>query len=294
MEITLTAPTPFSLPAVVNSHGWVQLAPFQNGGDGSFSYVARLSNGRVLHYSVSPIDGGVCVRVVGQLSAEEQGELAQQVRWTVGLDQDLSGFYELVRDHPKLSHVVVHARGRLLRSPTLFEDVVKTILTTNTSWSGTIRMTRNLVDQFGDPLVSRPLPGDNAHRAFPTPSRLSESDEATLRKETSLGYRAPYVLQLARAVAGGELDLEALKDPQLPTEALRSHLLAIKGVGNYAAANLLLILGRTDYIPIDSWALRVVSNEWHGGEPITPAQVEAAFADWGPWKGLAYVFWDWS
>lgn len=289
MDLKLTAAAPFSLAAVVNSHGWVQLAPFEAGADGTFSYVTRLCSGRVLRYQAAPCDGGLVVTTPEALQEEEAADLTQQVRWMVGLDQDLAPFYEHVQGHPKLGHVVDEARGRLLRSPTLFEDVVKTILTTNTTWAGTRRMTSNLVAQFGEP-----LPADGAQRAFPTPQRLAQTSAETLRQETGLGYRAPYVLALARAVEVGELDLEALKDGDLPTEELQRELLRIKGVGNYAAANLLLLLGRYDHIPIDSWALRMVSQEWHAGEPVGPAEVEAAFEAWGEWKGLAYWFWDWA
>lgn len=289
MELTLVAESRFSLTAVVNSHGWIQLAPFAGGDDGAFSYVTRLSNGRVLGYQSAPLDGGLSVSTEAALDEEEVDELGQQVRWMVGLDQDLAPFYEHVREHPKLGHVVEEARGRLLRSSTLFEDVVKTILTTNTTWAGTRRMTSNLVAQFGEA-----LPDDGARKAFPTPQRLAQTSVETLREESGLGYRAPYVLALAQAVDRGELDLEALKHGELSTPELRRELLKIKGVGNYAAANLLLLLGRYDFIPIDSWALRMVSQEWHEGEPVGPAEVEAAFAEWGEWKGLAYWFWDWS
>jgi 3-methyladenine DNA glycosylase/8-oxoguanine DNA glycosylase len=102
------------------------------------------------------------------------------------------------------------------------------------------------------------------------------------------------VLALARAVASGDLDLEALKSANLETAELRRRLLALKGVGEYAAANLLMLLERYDFLPVDSWALKLVSHEWHDGEPVSRAEVEAAFAHWGQWKGLAYWFWDWS
>jgi 3-methyladenine DNA glycosylase/8-oxoguanine DNA glycosylase len=189
----------------------------------------------------------------------------------------------------ELSHVIERAQGRVLRCPTLFEDVIKTILTTNTLWAATIRMTSNLVQLYGEPLPSEP-----SRHAFPTPERLATLDEATLRAEARLGYRAPYVLALAQASASGKMDLEALKDPDLPTPELRKRLLAIKGVGGYAAANLLNILGRYDYLPVDSWAMKMVSQEWHQGELIGPAEVDAAFERWGKWKGLAYWFWKWK
>ena len=102
------------------------------------------------------------------------------------------------------------------------------------------------------------------------------------------------MLELARAVDSGELDLEALKRTELPTPELRKRLLSLKGVGGYAAGNLLNLLGRYDFLPVDSWALKMVSQEWHDGQAVTPADVEAAFAAWGEWKGLAYWFWDWN
>lgn len=289
MEIVLRASSPFSLSAVVHSHGWVQLAPFKHEVDGAFSYVTRLEPGRVLAYETLPVEGGLRLRTKGMLEEAEQTELAQQVRWMVNLDQDLAPFYEVAGEHPRLAHVVENRRGRLLRSPTLFEDVVKTILTTNTSWAGTKRMVANVVTQFGDLAAD----GDGA-QAFPTAERLAATSVDSLRQETGLGYRAPYVLELSQAVASGTLALEELKHSELATPALRSALLKIKGVGNYAAANLLLLLGRTDFIPIDSWALRMVSQEWHDGKTIGPDDVEAAFAEWGKWKGLVYWFWEWS
>lgn len=287
---TLAARPPFSLAAVVGSHGWVRLAPFGRlEPSGGLTRVERLESGRVVALVVEEAGDGVSVEVDAALSKAEQNEVSTRLAWMLQLDQDLSDFYELARAEPKLAHVETGAQGRLLRSPTLFEDVIKTIMTTNTTWSGTIRMAEGLVAHHGDP-----HPADAAHRAFPTPAQLAASDEETLRSVVRLGYRAPYVLALARAVASGELDLEALKTADLPTDQLRKHLLALKGVGAYAAANLLMILGRYDYLPVDSWAFKLVSHEWFGGEPVGLAEVEAAFERWGPWKGLAYWFWDWS
>jgi 3-methyladenine DNA glycosylase/8-oxoguanine DNA glycosylase len=205
------------------------------------------------------------------------------------LDQDLAPFHALARAEPKLSQVVERAQGRILRSPTLFEDVVKTILTTNTAWTGTIRMTSALVAEFGAPLLADPT-----RHAFPTAERLAAVDDGTLRSAARLGYRTPYVLDLARSLASGSFDLEGLKTADSPIHELRKQLLAIKGVGEYAAANLLMILGHYAFVPVDSWALKMVSHEWYEDQPIGKAEVEAAFERWGDWKGLAYWFWDWA
>jgi 3-methyladenine DNA glycosylase/8-oxoguanine DNA glycosylase len=75
---------------------------------------------------------------------------------------------------------------------------------------------------------------------------------------------------------------------------LKKELLGLKGIGPYAAAHLLMLIGRYDFIPIDSWALKMVSLEWHNGDPVKPKDVENAFERWGQFKGLAYWMWDWT
>jgi 3-methyladenine DNA glycosylase/8-oxoguanine DNA glycosylase len=290
MRLRLPTHQPFLLSSVLRSHGWVRLAP--NGTDDGYSIltrIERLESGEVIKILVWEGESGIFVEVDGDLTASAQEEVACKVSWMLGLDQDLSGFYTLAKDEPKLAHVEERAQGRLLRSPTLFEDTVKTILTTNTAWSGTIRMAERLVRRFGSPLCT-----ELEQWAFPTPGQLAGADDESLRASAGLGYRAPYVLQLARDVDSGSLDLETWRTTSLPMPELRKRLLSIKGVGDYAAANLLMILGRYDFVPVDSWALKLVSHEWYGGESVSRTDVEAAFERWGPWKGLAYWFWDWS
>lgn len=289
-EFYLQAYPPFSLTRVIRSHGWVQLLPFDSDQEYTvLQTLLRLSTGRIGIVNIEEAQGGVQVRYDGKLEEDEREELEGIVSWMLDLELDLSDFYALARSEPKLAHAAVYARGRILRSPTVFEDVVKTILTTNTTWNGTKRMVKALVDQYGAPLPSNP-----SRRTFPTARQLAEADVQSLRMDAKLGYRAPYVLELAQRQSSGEIDLEGLKTNQPPTAELRKHLLALKGVGDYAAANLLMLLGHYDYIPVDSWAINMVSKEWYAGAPIGRAEVEAAFEKWGNYKGLAYWLWDWS
>ncbi len=65
--------------------------------------------------------------------------LAGQVRHMLRLDEDLSAFYAMAAADPVLAWVP-NGAGRMLRSPTVFEDLVKTICTTNCTWSATVRM----------------------------------------------------------------------------------------------------------------------------------------------------------
>jgi len=289
VRLNLSACAPFSLWAVAESHGWVQLPPFAwDRSTQRLTRIERLDTGRVVELVIRQAAEGVAVEVRERLTGPEREEVSRKVWWMLGLGTDLSPFYDLVREEPKLAHVEQQALGRLLRSSTVFEDAVKTLLTTNTTWQGTIRMVEAVVSSLGDPLVTDP-----SRNAFPTAVQLSRSDEQELRT-LGLGYRAPFVLELARRVEREQLDLEALKNGNFTAEAVRQALLDVKGIGDYAAASLLMLLGRYDDLPIDSWAQKLISREWYGGRPVSRGEMEAVFARWGKWKGLAYWFWNWT
>jgi 3-methyladenine DNA glycosylase/8-oxoguanine DNA glycosylase len=289
MRLTLPAQQPFIFHHAVRSHGWYQMAPFEYDEEaGLLGYVMRLESGRVLEIKIRAAPGGISADTGEKLTKSETRALTEKLTWMFGLDMDFADFYAAARDEPKLAHVQEKAYGRVLRSPTFFEDVLKTILTTNTLWGATKRMNLNLIDTYGE---AEPASG---MKAFPTPAAIAASSPEVLKEKVRVGYRAPSIYELAVRVTSGELDIEAFKSATLPTLELRAELMKIKGVGPYAAANLLMILGRGDFIPVDSWALKLVSHEWYEGEPTTPAQVEAHFEKWGRFKGLAYWFWDWS
>jgi 3-methyladenine DNA glycosylase/8-oxoguanine DNA glycosylase len=288
-KIVIAARKPFNFTSVVNSHGWRQLAPFwYDETTNALDYILELSNRRVIELGLRDGKDGVIVETA-KLDKAERKEVTDKVNWMFGLDMDFSRFYNASRGEPKLARVKQRSLGRVLRSPTLFEDVIKTILTTNTLWGATKNMIRKLVDRYG-----ASLDGWTEKRAFPNPTSIAASSPEVLKEAVRVGYRAPAIHQLAFRVASGQLDLESLKTSTLPTLELRKHLMAMNGVGPYAAANLLMILGRHDFIPIDSYALKMVSHEWYKGEPITAKEVEKRFEKWGEFKGLAFWFWDWK
>ena len=299
MKLTLPARKPFNFTSVVNSHGWRQLAPFSyDENTNTLGYTLQLANQRVIELTLQ--DGGDSVIVAtDKLDRVERREMVDKVTWMFGLDMDFSRFYTASRREPKLARVKKRSLGRVLRSPTLFEDVIKTILTTNTLWTATKNMTRKLVDKFGaTSAATPPLPKgydvSATNKAFPSPASIAASSPEYLKEAIRVGYRASAIHQLAVRVASGQLDLESLKTSDLPTLELRKELMTINGVGPYAAANLLMILGRHDFIPIDSYALKMVSYEWYKGKPVTAKEVEKRFEKWGELKGIAFWFWDWK
>jgi hypothetical protein len=128
---------------------------------GALTRVEALPSGRVIAFelSSSPNSSWIRIRVPGgsTLSAAERGVIKANVRQMLRLDEDLSDFYHLCEEMGGRWRRVTRGLGRLLRSPTVFEDVVKTICTTNIQWSGTKRMIQGLVQEFGEPLPDDPV-----------------------------------------------------------------------------------------------------------------------------------------
>src|SRR3972149_6046434 len=223
VKFTLSARPPFNFLSVLNSHGWRQLAPFSyDENRNTLSYVMRFSNGRVIELKLRDAKDGVIVETQ-KLHNTERQEVADKVTWMFGLDMDFSLFYAASRGEPKLARAKKRALGRVLRSPSLFEDVIKTILTTNTLWAATKNMTLRLVNEFGEHSSSAGRAARNdseAHpeiKAFPAPQAIASSSPEFIREKIRVGYRAPAIHERAVRISKGQLDLEFLKPSNLPT-----------------------------------------------------------------------------
>jgi 3-methyladenine DNA glycosylase/8-oxoguanine DNA glycosylase len=246
--------------------------------DGKPPRTVRISEGRRGHAKLE---------VLGRKPARaDLDRVRLQVAHVLRLDEDLSPFYELAARDPNLSWVTSGA-GRLLRSPTVFEDVVKTICTTNCTWSATVRMVTALVESLGDP---GPFADGPYGRAFPTPAAMARKTSAFYSETVRAGYRGAYLRDLAKAIASGKLDLEALaraSTEELPDEEVAARLLALPGVGPYAAAHIMMLLGRYTPLVLDSWT-RPKYLKVSGAKRAKDTTIERRFRRYGEYAGLAF------
>ena len=209
------------------------------------------------------------------------------VRHMLRIDEDLSEFYALAGQDPDLAWVASGA-GRLMRSQTVYEDVVKTICTTNTSWGGTVRMVNAVVEHLGEAAPGAPAEGPFGH-AFPSPAAMAAAPEDFYRDVARAGYRAAYLRSLAESVALGAIDLEelAVADPNdLPDDEVAARLLALPGVGPYAAAHIMMLIGRYSRLVLDSWTRPKYASL--NGRKAKDTAIERRFRPYGRYSGLAF------
>jgi N-glycosylase/DNA lyase len=119
---------------------------------------------------------------------------------------------------------------------------------------------------------------------------MAEADDEWYRGVARAGYRGAYLRTLAAAVAGGELDLQELAeaDPaDLPDDEVAARLLALPGVGPYAAAHVMLLLGRYSRLVLDSWT-RPKYARLLGRRSVADATIARRFRRYGEFAGLAF------
>jgi N-glycosylase/DNA lyase len=119
---------------------------------------------------------------------------------------------------------------------------------------------------------------------------MAEASEAFYRDVVRAGYRGPYLRSLAADVAAGTLDLEELGNAtrdEIPDEEVEIRLLALPGVGPYAAAHIMMLLGRYSRLVLDSWT-RPKYAQVTGGRPVKDSTIERRFRRYGPYAGLAF------
>jgi N-glycosylase/DNA lyase len=201
--------------------------------------------------------------------------LLEVLQRVLDLKAELSSFHSLCAADPRFAWIARRGAGRILRAPTLFEDAVKVLATTNCTWSLTKTMVSNLITRYGN------------GGAFPPAAfvaGLSGREVAKLK----FGYRGPYLASFAERVASGAVDLSCWEDAARPDADVEKEIRAEKGFGPYAADTLGRLLGRHGKLGLDSWSRRKVSALRFRGRKVSDARVARLYAPFGRHAGLAF------
>jgi N-glycosylase/DNA lyase len=264
---------PISFARTIQSHGCARLPPATIELS-PLRYLRRFRIGnRVVELAFEERDGRLITRSASRLARVDAERARALVARMFRFHDDLTPFYAKVAGDEILGWASAGA-GRILASPTVFEDVIKTICTTNCAWSATVRMTTALVELGGG--------------AFPEPALLARTSESWYREIARMGYRGPYVRSIASDVACGKLDLESLTEPaRYSDEETEDTLLELPGIGPYGAAHVMQLLGRHRLLVLDSWT-RPTYLRLTGKKRAADSTIRRAFARYGEYAGLAF------
>jgi N-glycosylase/DNA lyase len=281
MEIDVVTPADFNFRRTVLSHGWYALRPFELNLD-SWTLVRVLDRNQAepVTIKISPTSSGIKVHTKARLGQRASSEIVRDVRHLLRLDDSFQEFYQTVAAHPEFAWIAEEGAGRLLRSPTVFEDLVKMLCTTNCSWALTEKMVSGLVNELG-------RESSDGRKSFPTAEAMAGKSEKFFRDKIRAGYRAPYLKELAQRVVSGSLRVEDWLTCDLPLDELTKEIKSVKGVGNYAAEGLLKLIGRYDGLALDSWTRAQFARTRNRGRVASDKKISRFYAGFKSWRGLA-------
>ncbi len=280
MDLTIKTPRDFNFRRTVLSHGWCALLPFELDKN-SWTLVRVLDGGQTepVAVRISSTHGAIKVSTSRRLGKKAAREIERDIRHMFRLDDDLGEFYQTVAAIPEFAWIAHQGAGRLLRSPTVFEDLVKMLCTTNCSWALTEKMVSGLVNELG-------RQSSDGRKSFPTAGAMAQKSEKFFRDKIRSGYRSPYLKELAQRVASGSLNVESWLTSELPPDELIKEMKSVKGVGNYAAENLMKLIGRYDGLALDSWTRAQFVRLRNGGRVASDTKIARFYARFNSWRGL--------
>lgn len=244
-RLTIRVPADYVFVRDVCSYGYFILAPNRwDPARGVLERVLSLSGGPATLAIAQPEarpGAPLRVRADRSLMQTEQVEARASLGRMLRLDEDES---EIAEFHRVDSRWKSSGRGRLFRSPSLFEDLVKTITTCNIAWPSTVAMNRRLCTSL------------RTGGAFPDAERIARTRPETLRTRCRVGYRDVRIVEIARRYCDGAIDEAWLADPATPDREVERALRALPGIGPYAAANVMQLLGRYGSLPLDTESIR--------------------------------------
>jgi DNA-3-methyladenine glycosylase II len=226
----------------------------------------RVVGGREVRIVAAP--GGVAVDPFDDV-------IEAEVRQLLGLPFELDAFRPFAAADPVLRPLEERLRGfRPVLAPTAWEMLVTAITAQQISLFAAFAIRNRLIERYGERGVHA--------WSFPSRDSLAAAAEDDL---LALGFsrrKAEYVLALSR----GGLDLDGLHE--LPDEAVKARIVAVRGFGEWTADWFLArYLARPRAWPAGDLALRKAVSSFYGdGRPLTTEEVRELAVRFDPFQNL--------
>jgi len=203
----------------------------------------------------------------------------------LGLTVDLSPFATKAAQDPLLGPLAERMRGlKPPRFPTVFEALVNGVACQQLSLAVGIHLLNRLTADRG-----RPVSGDlHGWHAFPGPEELATLEPGQLKRHGFSTTKARTIVETARAIVAGDLDLESLE--RLDDPAAVDRLTSLRGIGRWTAEYVLLRgLGRLHVFPGDDVGAHNKLRRLFGiDRPLDHESVQPLVARWQPYAGVVY------
>lgn len=280
-QISITTPADFNFDYTVNSHGWERLEPFSIDRENRvLTRIERLPSQLSRMEITYSCTINVTIRSENRLTQADKAYVNEFIAYCFAFNWDMSGCYAKVAGDATYSFIKEQRLGRLLLTPSMWENLVKTQFLTNTNARHTTAMAAKFCT-LGDPFGEK--------RTFPTPEQVLAKSVDELERQTGTGYRAKYIHSLAEAISLG-FDPESLRNPALGYEEIYDRVRALHGFGDYSASYVLKLLGRFERISIDI-VMRRYFKEIAGKENATDDDITTYYERFDQFKGLV-AWWE--
>lgn len=255
---------------VVGSHGWVGLEPWRwDENKGVLSRTDLVREPTTIDVTQSD-SHSVNVEVKAWETNADSTEVEKIVRRWLSLDWDpIPAMDRALTVDAGVADAIRQGAGRFLRGSTFYEDFLKTVCTVQINWSGTKRMAKLLTEEIGGGFI-------------PTPTQVLDAGDDGLRQRASMGFRAKGILLSTEKL----LEHEFLDEQGNAVEESLTYeqLVALHGIGPYAASHLRMLLHDFSRVPVDSEVTKFFQKKYG----IGPKEIDAFLDRWRTYKFLGY------
>jgi len=276
--IELGTPDHYDLSMTCHAHGWMKLAPF------------RWDQGsKTLHFSVFiddiPIDidtfqeGSKIVASITScinLTDDQIDSAVKVISRALDLNTSTNDLLETAeRIGQEYVCIIKKGAGRLLHSPTLWEDAVKTLFTTNCTWS----LTQKMCDAACSERFSWAAPSGTF--PFPSPHTFAKYTTVQIKKMIPVGYRSEYLIPLANRFTQDPI-LSDIETNGYNYQEADKLVRSLKGFGDYGVAHLLILSGYFNEIPIDTVVVSYLKKNYRVRKP--KSFINRTYRKWKKYK----------